>query len=125
MGLSVSTSSSLYIVGFVLWNKLPVAAGVMATSSSGTAPSKFPSLSASLKNPSVGLFTSNFHPTTNHCVLEGQGHEETEQFSLETNIKNNKRLGFPGGTMVKNLPANAGDTGLSPGPGRSHMPRSN
>ena len=27
--------------------------------------------------------------------------------------------------MVKNPPANAGDTGLSPGPGRSHMPRSN
>ena len=32
---------------------------------------------------------------------------------------------FPGGTVVKNSPANAGDTGLSPGPGRSHMPRSN
>ena len=34
-------------------------------------------------------------------------------------------LGFPGGAMVKNLPANAGDTGWSPGPGRSHMPRTN
>ena len=34
-------------------------------------------------------------------------------------------LGFPGGAGVKNLPVNAGDTGLSPGPGRSHMPRSN
>ena len=32
---------------------------------------------------------------------------------------------FPGGTVVKNLPANAGDTCSSPGPGRSHMPRSN
>ena len=32
---------------------------------------------------------------------------------------------FPGGSVVKNLPANAGDTGLSPGPGRSHMSRSN
>ena len=32
---------------------------------------------------------------------------------------------FPGGTVVKNLPANAGDTGSSPGPGRSHMPWSN
>ena len=32
---------------------------------------------------------------------------------------------FPGGTVVKNLPASAGDTGSSPGPGRSHMPRSN
>ena len=32
---------------------------------------------------------------------------------------------FPGGAVVKNPPANAGDTGLSPGPGRSHMPQSN
>ena len=35
------------------------------------------------------------------------------------------RLGFPGGAVVENLPANAGDTGSSPGLGRSHMPRSN
>ena len=32
--------------------------------------------------------------------------------------------GFPGGAVVENLPANAGDTGSSPGPGRSHMLRS-
>ena len=32
---------------------------------------------------------------------------------------------FPGGAVVKNLPANAGDTGSIPGPGRSHLPRSN
>ena len=32
---------------------------------------------------------------------------------------------FPGGAVVKNPPANAGDTGSSPGPGRSHMPRNN
>ena len=32
---------------------------------------------------------------------------------------------FPGGPVVKNLPANAGDTGLIPDLGRSHMPRSN
>ena len=31
---------------------------------------------------------------------------------------------FPGGAVVKNLPTNAGDTGSSPGPGRSHMPQS-
>ena len=29
---------------------------------------------------------------------------------------------FPGGAVVKNPPANAGDTGLSPGPGGFHMP---
>ena len=32
---------------------------------------------------------------------------------------------IPGGAVVENLPANAGDTGSSPGLGRSHMPRSN
>ena len=32
---------------------------------------------------------------------------------------------FPGGTVVKNLPAHARYTGSIPGPGRSHMLRSN
>ena len=32
--------------------------------------------------------------------------------------------GFPGGAVVKNPPANAGDMGSSPGQGRSHMPQS-
>ena len=29
--------------------------------------------------------------------------------------------GFPGGPVVRNPPANGGDTGLIPGPGRSHV----
>ena len=33
--------------------------------------------------------------------------------------------GFPGGAVVENLPANAGDRGSSPGPEKSHMPQSN
>ena len=40
----------------------------------------------------------------------------------------NKRFAmrdFPGGSVVKNPPANAGDTGSIPGLGRSHMPWSN
>ena len=41
-------------------------------------------------------------------------------------MDNNKNLlGFLGDTVVESPPANAGDTGSSPGPGRSHMPRSN
>ena len=32
--------------------------------------------------------------------------------------------GFPGGAVVESLPANAGNTGSSPGLGGSHMPRS-
>ena len=33
----------------------------------------------------------------------------------------NRAGGFPGGAVVENPLANAGDTGSSPGPGRSHM----
>ena len=44
------------------------------------------------------------------------------KYSLPSEIGS---LDFPGGTVVKNPPANAGDTGFSPGPGRSHMPRNN
>ena len=33
--------------------------------------------------------------------------------------------GIPGGSVVKNPPANAGDTGSTPGPGRSRMLQSN
>ena len=56
-----------------------------------------------------------------HCI----------QTSLKTVFRRKifsiKRLtrDFPGGAVVKNLPANARDTGSSPGPGRSHMPQSN
>ena len=43
-------------------------------------------------------------------------------------IKKKKKklvLGLAGGPVVKNLLANAGDTGLSPGPRRSHVLHSN
>ena len=33
----------------------------------------------------------------------------------------NKKQDFPGGSVVKNPPANAGDTSLIPGLGRFHM----
>ena len=49
-------------------------------------------------------------------------HHRTETFEF-TSLKTNAR-GFPGGAVVESLPANAGDTGSSPGLGRSHMPRS-
>ena len=41
-----------------------------------------------------------------------------------SNLKK-KRRGFPGGSVVQNLPANAGDVSLIPGLGRPHMPQSN
>ena len=43
----------------------------------------------------------------------------------EEHILNKRQRDFAGGTVVKNPPANAGDMGSIPGPGRSHMPRSN
>ena len=39
--------------------------------------------------------------------------------------KNSTLEEFPGGEVDKNLPTNAGDTGLIPGPGRVHLPQSN
>ena len=39
-------------------------------------------------------------------------------------VKKQKSRGFPGGAVVGNLPANAGDAGSSPGLGGSHMLRS-
>ena len=47
----------------------------------------------------------------------------------EGNISNSRRekdrQDFSGGPVAKNLPANAGNTGSIPGPGRFHMPQSN
>ena len=34
-------------------------------------------------------------------------------------------MGFPGGSVVKNPPASAGDTASIPGLGRSHIPQGN
>ena len=32
---------------------------------------------------------------------------------------------FPGGSVVKNMPAKAGDSGSIPGPGKFHVPQGN
>ena len=44
-------------------------------------------------------------------------------FFYQEYIKN-YYMGFSGGAVGGNPPANAGDTGSCPGPGRSHMPQS-
>ena len=44
------------------------------------------------------------------------GKERIDMWEREQEIKNK---GFPGGSVVKNLPANAGDSGSVPGSGRS------
>ena len=50
---------------------------------------------------------------------------ENKPKSSTLGTKNLELLDFPGGTVDKNLPANTGDTGLIPGPGRSHVPQRN
>ena len=45
-------------------------------------------------------------------------------FNLIKSQFKNSTAGFAGGSVVKNLPANAGDTSLIPGPGRFHMQQS-
>ena len=47
------------------------------------------------------------------------------KISLLLRLIKTAQQGFSGGAVVENLPANAGDTSLSPGLGRSHMPWSN
>ena len=48
---------------------------------------------------------------------------------INNNLKRKKSIDvlgvFPTGAVVENLPANARNTGSSPGLGRSHMPWSN
>ena len=59
-------------------------------------------------------------------LFEGQSklttHFGPPIFCLEDKHIRTRERGFPGGAVVENLPANAGDTGSSPDLGRSHMP---
>ena len=50
----------------------------------------------------------------------GRGQLPLSKVLIENSIED-----FPGAAVVKNPPANAGNTGSIPGPGRYHMPRSN
>ena len=63
-------------------------------------------------------------PRLNQEEIENMNRPITNN-EIETRIKNLPTGGFPGGAVVKNPPANAGDTGSSPGPGRSHVPQNN
>ena len=59
------------------------------------------------------------------CVFEYMGGWGRREFTLGTYFEVAYLKvyygGFPGGAVVRNPPANAGDTGSSPGSGRSHM----
>ena len=51
--------------------------------------------------------------------------KKSTTWKAQKRIKKRIKGGFPGGAVVESLPADAGDTGSSPGLGGSHMPRSN
>ena len=61
----------------------------------------------------ITLKANSYQQYTRHYIRHCEGHQELTQRD------------FPGGAVVGNPPANAGDTGLSPGPGRPHMPQGN
>ena len=76
------------------------------------------------------------------CHVQGNSYKAISGFLIK-NLTSQERVGkyiqnikkkknptcitrdFPGSPVVKNLPANAGDTGSIPGPGRFHMPWGN
>ena len=69
----------------------------------------------------VTVFLPQFSGQDSKTIIDVRGNCE-----ISATIRGLKDagVGFPGGAVVENLPANAEDTGSSPGLGSSHMPRS-
>ena len=74
--------------------------------------------------------------TKKHTTKQSMGQQRNQKLSRDKmKVKQNfpksigccksksKRKGFPGGSVVKNLCSNSGDTGSIPDPERSHMPQ--
>ena len=72
-----------------------------------------------------------FHLSSDHScsilyrVLSWPKRIKTNAWAENTKSIKSKTLDFPGSSVVKNLPSNAGDTGLILGMGGSHMPWGN
>ena len=59
------------------------------------------------------------------CITFSKKKKKTRAYILLSSLRKPLLGDFLGGPVVENLPANAGDTGSIPSPGRSHMPQSN
>ena len=69
-------------------------------------------------NASLQTLSKGIHPKKEFYALEF-----TEMFHIR--VKNGVRGRFPGGPVVKNPPASAGDVSLIPAAGRPHMLKGN
>ena len=63
--------------------------------------------------------------TWSRLYKKDEVYEDSLDYILNFSVYLNLFWDFPGGAVDKNPPANAGNMGSSPGPGRSHTPRSN
>ncbi|XP_059989560.1 STE20-related kinase adapter protein alpha isoform X5 [Lagenorhynchus albirostris] len=59
-----------------------------------------------------------------HVPFKDMPATQREQHVQRPRVKKEQDRGFPGGAVVESPPADAGDMGSCPGPGRSHMPQS-
>ena len=69
--------------------------------------------------------TQNYQSNPEEKEQSWRHNPSRHQKTLQNYSSQNSMVGFPGGAVVKNPPANAGDMSSRPGPGRSHMPQSN
>ena len=64
------------------------------------------------------------NPNVHSSIIYNSQDTEATLVSINRWMNKEDVRDFPGGAVVKNLPANEGDMGLIPGLGKSHMPRS-
>ena len=74
---------------------------------------------ANLVTNLVTEYEREWRKTLETPCSSSSGHREAYLFKLSKNLQ---RRGLPGGSVVKNPPANAGDMGSVPSLGRSHVP---
>ena len=70
--------------------------------------------------PTPVFLPGQFHGQRSLVGYRPQGHKESDR-TKQLILSQEHMGGFPGGSVVKNLPASAADMNLIPGLGRSHM----